>query len=169
MPEASEQLITVNAAPLAKLPLDGGAVATPKNGELVDADSAAAVKKKRVQMAIVGALLLVIVLIITDQVTKTCTYQPSAASTTVPVSPEPTPCYQAALRNFIAWVRDNPSLGVLAVIIVYAFATVLFIPGAIITLSVGAAFARALGTPVRVMRCVLIVPAATMSAFELAH
>ena len=41
-------------------------------------------------------------------------------------------------------------MGVLAVIVVYACATVCFIPGSIITLSVGAAFASALGLPLGV-------------------
>ena len=101
-------------------------------------DPAMAVKRKRVQIAIVGALLLVITLVITDQVTKSCTY-----------SLEATPCYQVALRRLVEWVRDNPGLGVLVVIVVYAFAAVMFIPGSIITLGVGAAFASALGLAVR--------------------
>ena len=148
MPDSNEQLISVESAPPAEAP-----TATTEQGDGESLDSAAAIKKKRVQMAIIGALLIVVALIVTDQATKRCTYQPQTTSTTKPVPPEPTPCYQAALRSFIAWVRQNPGLGALAVIVVYACAAILFIPGSVITLGVGAAFARALGTPVRTLNC----------------
>ena len=147
MLDSSEQLIgvgaTVEAAPAAREPVVPSGGVHPR-------DSAMSAKKKRAQIVIVAVLLLVITLVVTDQVTKSCSYQPEAASPAQPTPPvEPAPCYQAALRGLIAWVRENPGLGVLAVIGVYAMATVIFIPGSIITLSVGAAFASALGLPVR--------------------
>jgi hypothetical protein len=154
MPDSSEQLISVSVeapapAPDETLVPDGGGTTRDGDGA-AGVNPAVVAKKKRVQIAIVAALLLVITVVVTDQVTKSCSYQPDPASPTEPAPPvEPAPCYQAALRSLIAWVRDNPGLGVLAVIVVYALAAVMFIPGSIITLSVGAAFASALGLPVR--------------------
>ena len=142
MPDSSEQLISDGGealGPQAEPLVSAAAASASGDGQPgVGVDPAMAAKRKRVQMAIVGALLLVITLLVTDQVTKSCTYSLEAA-----------PCYQAALRTLVAWVRDNPGLGVLAVIVVYAFAAVRFIPGSIITLGVGAAFASALGLVVR--------------------
>ena len=149
MPDSSEQLIGSVEAPAAEPLVSSSVTVASQGGEpLGEADAAKAIKRNRVQIAIIGALLLAITLVVTDQVTKSCTYQPDAASPT-----EPTPCYQVALHRLITWVRDNPGLGVLAVIFVYAFAAVMFIPGSIITLSVGAAFASALGLPVRAPAC----------------
>ena len=142
MPDSSEQLISDGGealGPQAEPLVSAAAASASGDGQPgVGVDPAMAAKRKRVQMAIVGALLLVITLLVTDQVTKSCTYSLEAA-----------PCYQAALRTLVAWVRDNPGFGVLAVIVVYAFAAVMFIPGSIITLGVGAAFASALGLVVR--------------------
>lgn len=44
---------------------------------------------------------------------------------------------------FISWVEQHPFLGVLAVICVYTVATILFIPGAILTIGCGFAFRSA--------------------------
>ena len=60
------------------------------------------------------------------------------------------PLEQAAIHSLVAWVREEPALGVLAVIVTYCVATVAFVPGSIITLSVGAAFAAGLGLPLGV-------------------
>lgn len=49
----------------------------------------------------------------------------------------------ALLVAFITWVKENPSLGVFAVIWVYILATVLFVPGSILTLGTGYAFGNA--------------------------
>ena len=50
---------------------------------------------------------------------------------------------QGILIGFINWVTQNPSLGVLAVVLVYVLATVLFVPGSILTLGTGYAFGSA--------------------------
>jgi hypothetical protein len=149
MAESSEQLI-VGAGPAST---DGAPAEAPASAQDEAEALAVAAKRKKQQLAIVGLLVLAIVLVIADQISKSCSYQPDAVEGEPPPPAEPTPCYQAALRGLVAWVRDNPGLGVLAVIVVYAVATVMFIPGSIITLSVGAAFASALGLPVRAPSC----------------
>jgi uncharacterized membrane protein YdjX (TVP38/TMEM64 family) len=45
-----------------------------------------------------------------------------------------------ALSSFINWVRDHNVAGPFALIVVYIFCTVLFIPGSILTLGAGLAF-----------------------------
>jgi hypothetical protein len=50
---------------------------------------------------------------------------------------------EAAILNFLEWVQEHPFEGVLAVICVYIVATILFIPGSILTLGTGYAFGRA--------------------------
>ena len=55
----------------------------------------------------------------------------------------------ALLVAFINWVKDNPSLGVFAVISVYIVATVLFVPGSILTLGAGYAFGSAFESTAR--------------------
>ena len=45
--------------------------------------------------------------------------------------------------QFLDWVQRNPSSGVLAMIVVYAVATVLFVPGSILTVGAGFAFGTA--------------------------
>ena len=48
-----------------------------------------------------------------------------------------------ACLAFIAWVAEHPMWGILAVICVYTLATILFIPGAILTIGCGFAFRSA--------------------------
>ena len=50
---------------------------------------------------------------------------------------------EAGLLNFLSWVQDHPYQGVLAVICVYIVATILFIPGSVLTLGAGFAFGKA--------------------------
>jgi hypothetical protein len=50
---------------------------------------------------------------------------------------------EAAILNFLEWVQEHPFEGVLAVICVYIVATILFVPGSILTLGTGYAFGRA--------------------------
>jgi hypothetical protein len=50
---------------------------------------------------------------------------------------------EAAILNFLEWVQEHPFEGVLAVICVYIVATILFVPGSILTLGTGFAFGRA--------------------------
>mmetsp|Transcript_21637 Transcript_21637/g.43440 ORF Transcript_21637/g.43440 Transcript_21637/m.43440 type:complete len:326 (-) Transcript_21637:237-1214(-) len=49
------------------------------------------------------------------------------------------------LMSFLRWVADHPIEGVFAFAAVYAVATILFIPGSILTLGAGFIFGRALG------------------------
>lgn len=50
---------------------------------------------------------------------------------------------EATILNFLGWVEKHPYEGVLAVICVYIVATVLFVPGSILTLGTGYAFGSA--------------------------
>ena len=137
-------------------------------------DPTAAAKKKRLQLAIGAVLLLCIVVVITDTVTKSCSNQLPATpcvdagepAAGLPATPEgcgvlpalePSACYKAALRSLVGWIKENPGLGVIVVIFVYAAASVMFIPGSILTLSVGAAFASALGLTLGVLLGALAV------------
>jgi hypothetical protein len=45
--------------------------------------------------------------------------------------------------DFVGWVEDHPFLGVLAVILAYIVATVLFVPASVLTLGTGYAFRSA--------------------------
>uniref|UniRef100_A0A7S3J780 VTT domain-containing protein n=2 Tax=Euplotes harpa TaxID=151035 RepID=A0A7S3J780_9SPIT len=49
----------------------------------------------------------------------------------------------AVFKSFIDWMRDNPVLAPFVLIVVYIIATVLFIPGIILTLGAGFAFNQA--------------------------
>lgn len=48
-----------------------------------------------------------------------------------------------ACLSFIAWIEGHPIQGILAVIVVYTIATILFVPGAILTVGCGFAFRSA--------------------------
>ena len=50
---------------------------------------------------------------------------------------------EAAILQFLDWVSNHPYQGVLAVIGVYIIATVLFVPGSLLTLGTGYAFGSA--------------------------
>ncbi|KAL3937440.1 MAG: hypothetical protein SGBAC_007451 [Bacillariaceae sp.] len=52
---------------------------------------------------------------------------------------------QTAVEDFLAWIEDNPIVGIFAFIGVYFVATILFIPGSILTLGAGFVFANAFG------------------------
>lgn len=49
----------------------------------------------------------------------------------------------SALHRLIEWVATHPTLGILAVILVYILATVCFIPGSVLTIGTGYAFGKA--------------------------
>lgn len=49
----------------------------------------------------------------------------------------------SAVLDFLGWVEEHPGRGVLAVIIVYIVATILFVPGSILTFGAGYAFGAA--------------------------
>ena len=48
-------------------------------------------------------------------------------------------------EDFLKWVEDNPAAGVFALIGVYFIATVLFVPGSLLTLGAGFVFGNSLG------------------------
>jgi hypothetical protein len=49
--------------------------------------------------------------------------------------------------QFLGWVQHHPMLGMLAVMVVYIVATILFVPGSILTIGAGYAFGAALHSP----------------------
>ena len=49
----------------------------------------------------------------------------------------------STVLTFLEWVEEHPARGVLAVILVYIVATVLFVPGSILTFGAGYAFGAA--------------------------
>ncbi len=55
------------------------------------------------------------------------------------------------LQQFIAVIAAHPVLGMLLVISVYSIATILLIPGMIITMSTGFAFAQVFSTPITML------------------
>lgn len=52
---------------------------------------------------------------------------------------------QGAMQVFLGWVEMNPAWGVVAFVLLYALATVLFIPGAILTIGCGFTFCKIFG------------------------
>lgn len=54
-------------------------------------------------------------------------------------------------QDFLQWVQDNPGLGVFAFIGVYFLATVLFIPGSLLTLGAGFVFGNRFGVGIGVL------------------
>lgn len=49
----------------------------------------------------------------------------------------------AALQRLVDWVADHPTLGILAVVLVYILATICFVPGSVLTIGTGYAFGKA--------------------------
>ncbi len=60
-------------------------------------------------------------------------------------------------REFLTWVEKNPTVGVLAFIGVYTLATILFIPGSVLTLGSGFIFANVFGLGVGVLFATIAV------------
>ena len=54
-------------------------------------------------------------------------------------------CLTEFLRDFIGWVREHPAVGSVLLAVVFAVGCVCFVPGSVLTLGAGAAFAAALG------------------------
>jgi uncharacterized membrane protein YdjX (TVP38/TMEM64 family) len=61
---------------------------------------------------------------------------------------EQSACSASFLNSFLGWITENPGIGAVVTALVYMVATVLFVPGSILTLGAGAAFTSALGTGV---------------------
>lgn len=58
---------------------------------------------------------------------------------------------RSGMQSFLSWMEDNPTAGVFAFMFVYFAATVLFIPGSILTLGAGFVFANIYGLGVGVL------------------
>jgi len=58
---------------------------------------------------------------------------------------------RSGMQSFLSWMEDNPTAGVFAFMFVYFTATVLFIPGSILTLGAGFVFANIYGLGVGVL------------------
>ena len=54
-------------------------------------------------------------------------------------------CTAVLLTGFIRWTKENVALGAFAYLVVYAFCTVFFIPGTVLTIGAGIAFTAATG------------------------
>ena len=61
------------------------------------------------------------------------------------------------LSSFLEWIEENPAGGIFVFILVYFVATVLFVPGSILTLGAGFVFASAFGLGVGVLLGTLAV------------
>jgi len=83
-------------------------------------------RKNRIQKIIIGLLLVAFVIyVIIDSAT--------------------TKYIQSGVLSFLEWIENNPIPGFFVFMVVYFFATVLFIPGSILTLGAGFVFANAFG------------------------
>ena len=51
------------------------------------------------------------------------------------------------IDSILSWISDNPALGILVFSLVYVVATVLFVPGSLLTLGSGYSFAQAFDSP----------------------
>eukprot|EP00979_Chaetoceros_neogracilis_P010827 scaffold2612_cov267-Chaetoceros_neogracile.AAC.20 len=68
-------------------------------------------------------------------------------------------------QDFLQWVEDNPAEGVFAFVGVYIIATVLFIPGSILTLGAGFVFGNAFGVGLgATLACVAVFCGASLGA-----
>mmetsp|Transcript_12024 Transcript_12024/g.18147 ORF Transcript_12024/g.18147 Transcript_12024/m.18147 type:complete len:349 (-) Transcript_12024:104-1150(-) len=106
------------------------------------ADTAEARGKKKCKMStekicILSVFVVLVVLIVIDS--STTGYVEEGAS------------------DFLDWMKQNPILGVFAFIAIYAVATVLFIPGSILTLGAGFAFGCEFGLGIGVAMASLAV------------
>ncbi|KAG7353338.1 SNARE associated golgi protein [Nitzschia inconspicua] len=53
---------------------------------------------------------------------------------------------RAGIKTFLQWIEENPGAGVVAFILVYFVATIVFIPGSILTLGAGFVFSASFGS-----------------------
>ena len=91
-----------------------------------DPEAAAARKKARIKKIVIGLILLgIVIYIIVDSTTNRYVAQ--------------------GIQIFLKWFEDNPVAGLFAFMGVYFLATVLFVPGSILTLGAGFVFANAFG------------------------
>uniref|UniRef100_A0A6U4ITL6 VTT domain-containing protein n=1 Tax=Minutocellus polymorphus TaxID=265543 RepID=A0A6U4ITL6_9STRA len=91
-----------------------------------DPEANATRKKARVKKIIIGLILLgIVIYIIVDSTTNRYVAQ--------------------GIQIFLKWFEDNPVAGLFAFMGVYFLATVMFVPGSILTLGAGFVFANAFG------------------------
>lgn len=64
---------------------------------------------------------------------------------------------RTGINNFLKWIEDNAVAGMFAFMLVYFAATILFIPGSILTLGAGFVFAKAFGLGVGLVIATLSV------------
>jgi uncharacterized membrane protein YdjX (TVP38/TMEM64 family) len=83
-------------------------------------------RSTRIRIAIAVILLVCLLLVVLDSFT--------------------TKRVESASISFFEWVEANPFRGVLSVVLVYTIATILFVPGSILTIGTGFAFGTAFGT-----------------------
>lgn len=85
----------------------------------------------------------------------TCTTAETAWTATtvdgVDVCQQPSSCVNANIDLFLTWIQENTLLGALAFIMIYIVATVLFIPGSILTIGAGVAFASSFNVGIGVL------------------
>jgi uncharacterized membrane protein YdjX (TVP38/TMEM64 family) len=62
-----------------------------------------------------------------------------------------------ALESFLGWIQRNPGAGTVSFMLVYAVATVLFVPGSILTLGAGFVFAATFGLGVGIFVGAVVV------------
>lgn len=99
-----------------------------ENDPVVDEDPEAVAARKRARLTkiIIGLILLgIVIVVIVDSTTNRYIAQ--------------------GIQIFLQWFEDNPIAGLFAFMGVYFVATVLFIPGSILTLGAGFVFANAFG------------------------
>jgi uncharacterized membrane protein YdjX (TVP38/TMEM64 family) len=60
-------------------------------------------------------------------------------------------CVQVVLNGFLSWIKDNTLVGSLLFIIIYITATLLFIPGSLLTIGAGIAFGAAFNATIGIV------------------
>merc|ERR1719401_3136479 len=88
--------------------------------------------KSRIQKIVIGVLLVAFV-------------------TYVIIDSATTGYIRTGVQSFLEWIENNPIPGFFVFMVVYFFATVLFVPGSILTLGAGFVFANAFGLGVGVL------------------
>ena len=62
-----------------------------------------------------------------------------------PACIQPASCLTASFENFFHWVAKEPVAGFFVVVFIFIIATILFVPGSILTIGAGTAFGASLG------------------------
>jgi len=102
------------------------------NSEMMPEEEKEKNSKSRIQKIIIGVLLVAFV-------------------TYVIIDSATTGYIRTGVQSFLEWIENNPIPGFFVFMVVYFFATVLFVPGSILTLGAGFVFANAFGLGVGVL------------------